>query len=124
MRTKKLAVAVAQDEPVLEAVSLAKERGLKNIEPFTTTEGNKKDLHTGWPGLSAMFERGQIKIPYKVGKTKELVDIIFSEFASITFRSDKGKLEAVGAHDDIVSSSWLAINTLRENQVKIQVSTV
>lgn len=104
--------------------SLAKERGLKNIEPFTTTEGNKKDLHTGWPGLSAMFERGQIKIPYKVGKTKELVDIIFSEFASITFRSDKGKLEAVGAHDDIVSSSWLAINTLRENQVKIQVSTV
>ena len=27
---------------------LAKERGLKNIEPFTTTEGNKKDLYTDY----------------------------------------------------------------------------
>lgn len=94
--------------------ALAKERGLKNIEQFTTTEGNKKDLHTGWPSLSAMFERGQIKIPYKVGDTKEMVTIIFGEFSSITFRSDKGKLEAVGAHDDIVSSSFMAINSLRE----------
>lgn len=94
--------------------ALAKERGLKNIEQFTTTEGNKKDLHTGWPSLSAMFERGQIKIPYKVGNTKEMVTIIFGEFSSITFRSDKGKLEAVGAHDDIVSSSFMAINSLRE----------
>ena len=94
--------------------ALAKERGLKNIEQFTTTEGNKKDLHTGWPSLSAMFERGQIKIPYKIGNTKEMVTIIFGEFSSITFRSDKGKLEAVGAHDDIVSSSFMAINSLRE----------
>lgn len=104
---------------------LAKERGLKNIVPFTTTEGNKKDLHSGWPGLSAMFERGQIKVPYKIGTTKEKVEIMFGEFASITFRSDRGKLEAVGAHDDIVSSSWLAINTLREdNHVTIQIDTI
>lgn len=93
---------------------MARQRGLKNIEKFTTTEGNKKDLHSGWPSLSAMFERAQIKIPYRVGKTRDMVDIVFGEFSSITFRSDKGKLEAVGAHDDIVSSSFMSINKLRE----------
>lgn len=94
--------------------ALAKERGLKNIKTFVTTDGNKKDLHTGWPSLSAMFERGQIKVPYKIGKTRDMVEVMFSEFSSVTFRSDKGKLEAVSGHDDICSSSFLAINTLRE----------
>lgn len=94
--------------------ALAKERGLRNIETFVTTDGNKKDLHTGWPSLSAMFERGQIKVPYKVGRTKEMVEIMFSEFSSVTFRTDKGKLEAVSGHDDVVSSSFMAVNKLRE----------
>lgn len=105
--------------------AMAKERGLKNIERFTTTDGNKKDLHSGWPSLSAMFERGQIRIPYKDGETRKLVEIIFGEFSSITFRSDKGKLEAVGAHDDIVSSSFMSINKLREdNKVTFKVDYV
>jgi hypothetical protein len=98
---------------------MARQRGLRNVEKFTTTEGNKKDLHTGWPSLSAMFERGQIRMPYKSGETKDMTEIIFGEFSSITFRSDKGKLEAVGAHDDIVSSSFMAINKLRETS-KVQ----
>ena len=104
---------------------LARERGLKNIETFTTTEGNKKDLHTGLPSLSAMFERGQIKIPYAVGPTREMVKIIFGEFSSITFRSDRGKLEAVGAHDDICMSSFIAINSLREDShITVQINTI
>lgn len=94
--------------------ALARERGLSNIEQFTTTEGNKKDLYSGLPSLSAMFERGQIKVPYKEGETRQKVELMFSEFASVTFRSDKGKLEASSGHDDIVMSSWLSINTLRE----------
>ena len=94
--------------------ALARERGLTNIEQFTTTEGNKKDLYTGLPSLSAMFERGQIKVPYKEGETREKVEMMFSEFASITFRSDKGKLEASSGHDDICLSSFFCINTLRE----------
>lgn len=104
---------------------LARERGLKNIETFTTTEGNKKDLHTGLPSLSAMFERGQIKIPYAIGPTREMVKIIFGEFSSITFRSDRGKLEAVGAHDDICMSSFIAINSLREDShITVQINTI
>lgn len=94
--------------------ALARERGLSNIEQFTTTEGNKKDLYSGLPSLSAMFERGQIKVPYKEGETRQKVELMFSEFASVTFRSDKGKLEASSGHDDTVLSSWLSINTLRE----------
>lgn len=101
---------------------LAKERGLKNIEPFTTTEGNKKDLYTGLPSLSAMFERGQIKCPYAIGETRQAVYLMFGEFSSITFRSDNGKLEAASGHDDIVLSSFLSINSLREDDKEVQVS--
>lgn len=101
---------------------LAKERGLKNIEPFTTTEGNKKDLYTGLPSLSAMFERGQIKCPYAMGETRQAVDLMFGEFSSITFRSDNGKLEAVSGHDDVVMANFLAINSLREDDKEVQVS--
>lgn len=101
---------------------MAKDRGLKNIEPFTTTEGNKKDLHTGLPSLSAMFERGQIKCPYAPGETREAVDIMFGEFSSITFKSDNGKLEAASGHDDIAMSSYMAINSLREDDKEVNVS--
>lgn len=101
---------------------LAKERGLKNIEPFTTTEGNKKDLYTGLPSLSAMFERGQIKCPYAIGETRQAVDLMFGEFSSITFRSDNGKLEAASGHDDIALSSFLSVNSLREDDKEVQVS--
>lgn len=101
---------------------LAKERGLKNIEPFTTTEGNKKDLYTGLPSLSAMFERGQIKCPYAIGETRQAVDLMFGEFSSITFRSDNGKLEAASGKDDICMSSFIAINSLREDDKEVQIS--
>lgn len=101
---------------------LAKERGLKNIEPFTTTEGNKKDLYTGLPSLSAMFERGQIKCPYAIGETRQAVDLMFGEFSSITFRSDNGKLEAASGHDDIALSSFLSVNSLREDDKEVQLS--
>lgn len=101
---------------------LAKERGLKNIEPFTTTEGNKKDLYTGLPSLSAMFERGQIKCPYAIGETRQAVDLMFGEFSSITFRSDNGKLEAASGHDDIALSSFLSVNSLREDDKEVKIS--
>lgn len=101
---------------------LAKERGLKNIEPFTTTEGNKKDLYTGLPSLSAMFERGQIKCPYAMGETRQAVDLMFGEFSSITFRSDNGKLEAASGHDDIALSSFLSVNSLREDDKEVKIS--
>lgn len=97
--------------------------GIKNITPFTTTAGNKKDLRTGWASLSALFERGSLKCPYHPD-TQDKVDQMFGEFNSVAFRSDKGTLESISGHDDTVSSSYMAINKLREATVQIKVDAV
>ena len=97
--------------------------GIKNITPFTTTSGNKKDLRTGWASLAALFERGAIRCPYHLD-TRQKVDNMFGEFNSIAFRSDKNALESISGHDDTVSSSFMAINKLREGSVKIKVDTI
>jgi phage terminase large subunit-like protein len=94
---------------------MAKQRGLRNIQETITGSG-KKSWFDGLPSLAALFERGQIKIPYKIGKTREMSDILFGEFNSISFRSDKGTLEAISGHDDICMSSYFGINDLRENK--------
>ncbi len=103
---------------------LAKERGLKNIKEFTTTAKIKKDLYEGLPSLSAMFERGQIKIPFKEGKSKETAEWLCGEFNSITINEDSGKLESSDQHDDGVMSSFIAITKLREEKSNFKVSFV
>lgn len=95
---------------------MAKERGLVNIEEFTTIEGNKKDLHLGLPSLSALFEGARLRVPYGNDDTRKLVDIMFGEFNSIAFNSKKGTLESASGHDDICMSSFMAIQDLRENK--------
>ena len=94
---------------------LAKERGLVNIEEFTTTEGKKKDLHSGLPSLSALFESGRLRVPYGDEKTRLLVNEMFGEFNSIAFNSSRGTLEASVGHD-ICMSSFMAIQDLREHK--------
>ena len=102
---------------------MATQFGIRNIVPFTTTSGNKKDLRTGWASLAALFERGVIKCPFHPD-TKERVEQMFGEFNSVAFRSDKGTLESISGHDDTVSSSFMAINRLRESNVEIKVDAV
>lgn len=100
---------------------MAKGRGLKNIEEFTTTSGNKKDLYQGLPSLSAMFERGDIKLPYHDDEeTRNATNHLCGEFHSITFNEDSGKLESSDQHDDAVMSSFMAINDLRENDKMLE----
>lgn len=99
------------------------QRGIKNIYPFTTTSGNKKDLRTGWASLAALFERGDIRCPYHPD-TRQRIDTMFGEFTSIAFRSDKGTLESISGHDDTVSSSFMAINRLRESALQVKVDAV
>lgn len=79
-------------------------------EGFPTTT-NKYDLKTGLPGLSIVFERGKFKFPYGNDISKNITDAALIEFSSITW-TDKGKLEGVGAHDDIVMSIWKAVKGL------------
>ena len=102
--------------------SLVMDSGVKNLVRFTTTN-NKKDLRSGWPSLSALFERGVIKIPYHPDD-RDKVNTMFGEFNSVAFRSDKGTLESISGHDDTLSSSYMAINYLREGNVQIKVDAV
>ena len=97
--------------------------GIRNISPFTTTSGNKKDLRTGWASLAALFERGDIKCPFHKD-TRNVVENMFGEFNSIAFRSDKGTLESISGHDDTVSSTFMAINKLRESTIYVKVDAV
>lgn len=95
---------------------MVKQRGLKNIEEFVTTGSNKKDLYSGLPSLSAIFERGEIKIPYSSkDDTRDLANIICGEFNSISFNEDTGKLESADQHDDCAMANFIAITTLRQN---------
>lgn len=96
---------------------LARQRGLKNIEEFTTTSKVKKDDFEGLPSLSAMFERGEIRVPFKDGTTREMVTSLLDEFNSIAYDEDKGTLESAGSNDDQVMSSFIALTHLRENIV-------
>lgn len=102
---------------------MAKERGLQNIEEFTTTSGNKKSWEDGLPSMSAMFERGVLKMPYKDGKDRETTDMIFGEFNSIGV-TDKGKLESNNGHDDTAMSSLFAVQDLRENKTIVRFDMV
>lgn len=99
---------------------LARQRGLKNIVDFTTTGKNKKSDYEGLPSLSAFFERGKIKIPNKEGGTHDAAMQLCSEFNSITFSEDSGKLESSDEHDDSAMSSWFALYYLIENKVDAQ----
>lgn len=105
-------------------ISLSQERGLNNIEPFTTTSGIKKDLYNGLPSLSALFERGQIIMPYGDENSRQVVDWLLNEFNGVTFLEDKGKLESAHGHDDGVMSSFFAITKLREDRSEFKISYV
>lgn len=97
---------------------LVKKRGIRNIKEFVTTSSVKKNSYEGLPSISAIFERFQLKIPYAEGRSREMAEIIFSEFGGIGYIEDKGKLENVQGHDDTCMAMFFAITTLRENTKK------
>lgn len=94
---------------------LAKDMGVRTIEEFTTHRGNKKSLKEGLPSLAALFERDEVKIPYKAGRSKETSDWLLGEFNSMGYNQDKGTLESVSEHDDGVMSCYMAIQFLRKS---------
>lgn len=70
-----------------------------------TTGTNKYDLKFGLPGLSILFEKNKIKFPRGDEYSRNMTDLIISEFTSVTW-TDKG-LEGVGNHDDCCMSTWI-----------------
>ena len=102
---------------------LVRQRGLKNVEDFTTTASKKKDEYEGLASLSAFFERGEIRLPYKED-TRDLVMEFCNELNSIGYNEDKGTLESIGGHDDISMSSWIALYYLIENKISPKIYMV
>ena len=99
---------------------MAEQRGLRNIEPFITTGFNKKNSYEGLPSLAAIMERGQLRVPYKEGETRDMINLWMGEFNSIAFNSDSGKLEGVGSHDDLCMSTFFAVQSLRTKTLKFK----
>ena len=77
------------------------------VVDHTTTGLNKKDLRTGLPGLSILFEQERFILPTGDEYSKNTVETLCIELSSITF-TDKGKLESANGHDDTAMSLWLA----------------
>lgn len=102
---------------------LAKERGLNNVKEFIT-DSMKKDLYQGLPALSAAFERGEIRVPYKVGATRDKVLTMFNELNSITINSQKGKLEASAGHDDLAMALWMGYYDLKFGTKKLTIDWI
>jgi intein/homing endonuclease/phage terminase large subunit-like protein len=76
------------------------------VEGFTTTAYNKNTLERGVPSLQILFENRKIIIPRKEVRDRELTDALCHELKCFTWLD--GKLQGVGAHDDMVMSFYLA----------------
>ena len=102
-------------------IDLLRQRGLKNVEEFTTSS-NKKDDYSGLPSISALFERGEIKMPAREDDGSfDKSMVVLGELNSITYNEDKNTLESAGQHDDTAMMLWFGVNTLRENKVNAQI---
>lgn len=76
----------------------------------TTTAQSKYDFEKGIPRMQALFEQGRIHIPRGNQNSIDTTDMLVSELSMFTFDEDKGKIQGVGAHDDMPMSLWIAIS--------------
>lgn len=79
------------------------------------TGTNKYDLKKGLPSLSILFDRGKVKFPQGNKESRDVVDLIISEFTSVAW-TEKG-LEGVGEHDDIPMAFWQAEKAARRAEL-------
>ena len=71
------------------------------------TDKRKYSLQDGVPGMVILFENGKIHFPYQTQKDRDMTDKVLNEFRNIGW-TEKGKIEGIGEHDDIVMAVWLA----------------
>jgi hypothetical protein len=80
------------------------------VHSDATTSKSKTDLKTGLPGIALLFERGKIKIPIGNQESKDIKDLLFAEFSSITFTNNG--LQATSGHDDMPMAVHQAVKAL------------
>jgi hypothetical protein len=67
----------------------------------------KRDLKFGVPGLRIYFENQRWYFPYGDEYSQEMIDLHIDELQHFALTAE-GKVEGVGAHDDTVTSGWIA----------------
>jgi hypothetical protein len=90
--------------------------GSKELDlPVTgvTTGINKYSLNSGLPGITVIMEQGRLHFPRKDAHSIDVGDEWEKEFGSISW-TDKQKLAGVGAHDDYVMSTWIALKAAND----------
>ena len=90
-------------------IKMAQDEGLPMVG--RTTGGNKYDFKSGLPALSVLFEQQRIILPRGDQYSREMTDLLVSEFSSIAF-TDKG-LKGTTGHDDIPMAFWEAISAAK-----------
>ena len=75
------------------------------VEGFTTGV-NKQALDKGVPSLQILFENRKFIIPRKTERDRDITDKLVNELKCFTWVD--GKLQGLGAHDDMVMSLWIA----------------
>lgn len=76
------------------------------VEGFTTTRYNKNSIEKGIPSLQILFENKKFVIARKTERDRRLTDILVHELRCFSWQD--GKLQGVGAHDDVPMALWFA----------------
>lgn len=76
------------------------------VEGFTTHAHNKNSLERGVPSLQILFENRKFVLARKTQRDRDITDKLINELKCFTFVD--GKLQGLGAHDDMVMSLWIA----------------
>jgi hypothetical protein len=83
------------------------------VEGHNTTAKSKYDKSEGLPSLAVLFEQGKIKMPIGNEKSKEMMERLALELASMAY-TDRG-LQGVGDHDDMTMSLLMAVRAARKH---------
>lgn len=84
----------------------------KKTPGSNTVSQNKNSLEGGVPALRVLLENRKFRIPRGDAESIEMTDKWVQEMKAFTWAD--GKLQGVGAHDDLVMACWIADRAIRD----------
>lgn len=84
----------------------------KKIPGGNTVSQNKNSLEGGVPALRVLLENRKFRIPRGDERSVDMTERWVQEMKAFTWAD--GKLQGVGAHDDLVMACWIADRAIRD----------
>lgn len=84
----------------------------KKVPTGNTTSQNKNSLEGGVPALRVLLENNKFRIPRGDAHSVDMTDRWVNEMKHFTWV--EGKLQGVGAHDDLVMACWICDRAVRD----------